>query len=345
MQKESFKNKLLSEFEKNTSSLQTFDDLKEKAKTIFGKAPESVDSLKVVKFGRIIDIENEGIWDSKIIGKSDVEISSLIQRLNLNDWVNQGRSYIQADNICPFCQQTTITEDFKKQLEDYFDELFTASTKNISDFNGEYNRLSDNLINELTQIEIKEKSNNGTKLDVDKFSAFLKTLLSQINVNKGLLSDKIKEPSRSIKLTSTKEQFEHIEKLIVSANEEIKKHNDIVINYKTERSSLIQAIWKYIVEDEKVDIEQYENKIAGLDKGISNLKKDVDDKRKSYTTLKNYIKELTKNVTSVQPTVNEINNTLQYYGFDNFEIVPSASNESHYQINKLWTKVHSLTYD
>lgn len=334
MQKESFKNKLLSEFETNTSSLQTFNDLKEKAKTIFGKAPESVDFLKVVEFGRIIDIENEGIWDSKIIGKSDVDISSLIQRLNLNDWVNQGRSYIQTDNICPFCQQPNITEDFKKQLEDYFDKSFTASTKKISDFNDEYNRLSGNFINELTQIELKEKSNNGTKLDADKFSAFLKTLLSQINVNKGLLSDKIKEPSRSIKLTSTKEQFEHIEKLIVIANEEIKKHNDIVINYKTERSSLIQAIWKYIVEDEKIDIEQYENKIAGLDKGISNLKKDVDDKRKAYTTLNNDIKELTKNVTSVQPTVDEINKTLQYYGFDNFEIVPSVSNESHYQIKR-----------
>jgi wobble nucleotide-excising tRNase len=148
------------------------------------------------------------------------------------------------------------------------------------------------------------------------------------------LGDKIKEPSRSIKLTSTKEQSEHIEKLIVSANEEIKKHNDIVINYKTERSSLIQAIWKYIVEDEKVDIEQYKNNIAGLDKGIFNLKKDVADKRKAYTTLNNDIKELTKNVTSIQPTVDEINKTLQYYGFDNFEIVPSASNESHYLIKR-----------
>jgi wobble nucleotide-excising tRNase len=334
MQKESFKNKLLSEFETNTSSLQTFDDSKEKSKTIFGKAPENIDFLNVVEFGRIICIENEEIWDSKIIGKSDVDISSLIQRLNLNDWVNQGRSYIQTDNICPFCQQPTITEDFKTQLEDYFDGSFTTSTKMISDFNDEYNRLSDNLINELTQIEIKEKSNNSTKLDFDKFSAFLKTLLSQINVNKGLLSDKTKEPSRSIKLTSTKEQYEHIEKLIVSANEEIKKHNDIVINYKTERSSLIQAIWKYIVEDEKVDIEQYKNNIAGLDKGIFNLKKDVADKRKAYTTLNNDIKQLTKNVTSIQPTVDEINKTLQYYGFDNFEIVPSTSNESHYQIKR-----------
>ncbi len=334
MQKESFKNKLLSEFNTNTSSLQTFDDLKEKSKTIFGKAPVSIDPIKAVEFGRVISIESEDIWDSKIIGKSDVDISSLIQKLNLNDWVNQGRAYMQTDNICPFCQQPTITEDFKKQLEDYFDESFTVSIKKISEFNDEYSRLSNNVINELTQIETKEKSNNGTKLDIDKFSAYLKTLLSQINANKVLLTEKIKEPSRSIKLTSTKEQFDSIEKLIESANGETNKHNNIVINYKSERSSLIQAIWKYVVEDNKVDIEKYKRKISGLEKGISILKKDVDDKRKAYTGLNNDIKELTKNVTSIQPTVDEINKTLQYYGFDNFEIVPSASNESHYQIKR-----------
>jgi len=334
MQKESFKNKLLSEFNKNTSPLHSFDDLKKKAKTIFGKKPENIVPIKNIEFVKITDIEIEDAWDRKIIGKSDVDISSLIQRLNLNDWVNQGRAYMQTDDICPFCQQATMTEDFKKQLEDYFDESFTASIKNISELNDEYNRLAYNIINELTQIETNEKNNNGTKLDIDKFSAYLKALLSQINENKVLLADKIKEPSRSIKLTSTKEQFDSIKILVGSANEEIKKHNDIVTNYKSERSSLIQAIWKYVVEGSKVDIENHTKKISGIATGILTLKKELGDKRKSYAGLNSEIQELTKNVTSIQPTIDEINKTLQYYGFDNFEIVPSSSNESHYQIKR-----------
>lgn len=333
LRKESFKNKLL-EFNTNTSSLQSLDVLNEQSETIFGTAPVRIDPIKAVEFGRVISIESEDIWDSKIIGKSDVDISSLIQKLNLNDWVNQGRAYMQTDNICPFCQQPTITEDFKKQLEDYFDESFTVSIKKISEFNDEYSRLSNDVINELTQIETKEKSNNGTKMDIDRFSSYLKTLLSQINANKILLTEKIKEPSRSIKLKSTKEQFDSIEKLIESANGKTKNHNNIVNNYESERSSLIQAIWKYVVEDNKVDIEKYKKKISGLEKGISLLKKDVDDKEKACTDLNNDIKELTKNVTSIQPTIDAINKTLQYYGFDNFEIVPSETNKSHYQIKR-----------
>lgn len=334
MQKESFKNKLLSEFDQNSSSLQNLNDLQEKTKTIFGKIPETIQPIKTVSYGRLGHIENEGIWAKKIIGKSDVNISKLIQKLNLNDWVNQGRTYIQEDDVCPFCQQPTITEDFKKQLENYFDVSFTTSIKEISEFNDEYNRLSLNLINELTQIEINEKSNSETKLDIDTFSAYLKTLLSQLNVNKELLVNKAKEPSRSIDLTSTIEQSENIVQLITKANEEIKRHNDIVDNYKTERSNLIKDIWKYITEDARENIEDHQKKINGLKKGIAILEKDVRDKTKAYRDLDNDIKELTKNVTSIQPTVDEINKTLQYYGFNNFSIVPSESNKSHYQIKR-----------
>jgi len=334
MQKESFKNKLLSEFKTNKSTLQTFDDLNKKSKTIFGKAPESIGEINTVDFNKILTIEGDGIWADKIIGKSDVDISRLIQKLNINDWVNQGRSYIQDNLTCPFCQQATIEEDFKNQLESYFDESFTTSIKKTTVFIDEYNRFAENIINELTQVEVSQQSNNGTKLDIDKFSAYLKTLLSQINTNKVLLAEKAKEPSRSITLTPTKEQFENLEKLIESANGEIKKHNNIVNNYKSERRGLIQAIWKYVVETNKPDIAAYDKKIKGLEKGVIALNKDVIKKRDSYKTLNDEIKELTKNITSIQPTIDEINRTLQYYGFDNFEIVPSVSSENNYQIKR-----------
>jgi wobble nucleotide-excising tRNase len=62
------------------------------------------------------DIESNPIWKKIIIGKSDVDIANLIQKLNMNDWVNQGKKYLQENETCPFCQQETITNDFKNQL-------------------------------------------------------------------------------------------------------------------------------------------------------------------------------------------------------------------------------------
>ncbi len=334
MQKETFKSKLISEFANNTSATLSFDELAIKSKTIFGKAPESISYLKTISFDQILKIENEEIWIKKIIGKSDVDIATLIQKLNINDWVNQGRSYLQDDNICPFCQNETITKEFREKLDDYFDETFTTSIKQVGKINDDYNLLTANLVNELIQVESSEKVNQGTKLNLDTFSAYLKTLSSQFTSNKELLKNKVKEPSRSVELISTKDQLENIEELLKEANIEIKKHNDIVDNYATERAGLIKAIWKYITNEFTKDIESYQKTTNGLQAGISSLDKQYNEKITAYKTLSKEIKKLTNNVTSIEPTVNKINTTLKKFGFLNFEIVPSKSKPNHYQLQR-----------
>lgn len=332
--KEKFKDKLLQESKENNSAELDYTILLEKSKTLFGEIPQILPLLNHITFTRLYEIEMSTLWTKKIIGKSDVEISKIIQRLNLNDWVNEGRSYLQDDDTCPFCQKKTITDDFRKQLEDYFDETFLASTKQVSDLKDEYDRLLLNLTNELIQIEINEKSNSTSKLEIEKFSAYLKTLTTQHTTNKELLKNKIKEPSRSIDLLSTKEQLEKISELITTTNEAIKQHNMIVANYQTEKASLIKSIWKYITNEFQIDIQSYIKTTDGLQKGIDKLIRDQDMRNTNYLTLDREIKELGRNVTSIQPTIDEINRTLKSYGFLNFEIVPSESHPNHYQIKR-----------
>ncbi|MCC5920594.1 MAG: hypothetical protein JJU23_07925, partial [Cyclobacteriaceae bacterium] len=67
--------------------------------------------------------------------------------------------------------------------------------------------MTQNLINELNDIETNQKNLKDKKLNVDKFSAYLKTLISQNTTNSEFLNNKIKEPSRSIELVSLKEQL------------------------------------------------------------------------------------------------------------------------------------------
>ena len=334
LQKESFKNKLLSEFSSNTKALLSFDEITEKAKTIFGKVPQSITPINVIEFDRIIEIENNPIWKKVIVGKADVDIAKLIQKLNINDWVNQGRNYIQEDNTtCPFCQQETISKDFKKQLEDYFDETYLSDLNTIKMLKEEYNSLMNNFVNELNNLETNQKSFPDTKLNIDRFSAYLKTLIGQNTANGEYLNNKTKEPSRSIELISVKEQLDLISDLIINANTEITKHNDIVANFATEKTSLIQSIWKYIIEEFKTDILKFNAENNGLQTGNTALQSQLTAKLKEYSDLDIEIKNLSKNVTSIQPTINEINRLLKSYGFLSFEIVPS-SEEGFYQIHR-----------
>ncbi len=329
---EKFRNKLLEEFHNNTSPFKSYAELKRKAETVFGKPPTTLQSISTIDFARLIEIETHNIWQKKIIGKTDVDIAILIQKLNLNDWVNQGRIYLQEDETCPFCQQPTITEDFRKQLENYFDETFTTDTKLVKDNNEEYNRLALNLTNLLLEVETAEKANTETKLNTESFSAHLKTLSSQFISNRELLNNKIKEPSRSIDLISVKEQLENIQQLITEANTAIAAHNFIVTNYKSERTDLIQEIWKFLFEESREHIEDYEKKSKGLQKGIEALTVQRQELLTQYNLQNNKIVQENKNVTSVQPSIDEINNTLKYYDILNFKIVPFKTEKNMYQI-------------
>jgi wobble nucleotide-excising tRNase len=336
LNKEKFKTKLLQEYSNGIpENIPSLDILKKRAKTLFGNIPVVLQLLPLTKYEQITIIESDKIWGKKIIGKSDIEIAKLIQNLNINDWVSEGQKYIQEHNdICPFCQQKTITPDFRKQIEEYFDETFKADIATIKSFSEEYVRLFENVINQLTQVENTEKENKNSKIDIDLFSAKLKTLLSQFSTNKERILKKIKEPSRSLELLSTNDQLSELQELIDIANKEINKHNKIVANYSTEKSKLIQEIWDYIIGEHKLVIEEFVKKNKGLLKGIALLDTQLKTLREQYQTLKDEIKEANKNITSVQPTVDAINDTLNAYGFQNFKIVPSTVEDNQYQIQR-----------
>jgi wobble nucleotide-excising tRNase len=182
LQKESFKNRLLQETTLNKEGLEPLETLRENAKIIFGQQPQLIQPLTQIFYARILEIESNDIWKTVIVGKADVNIAKLIQRLNINDWVNQGRSYIQNET-CPFCQHQTITEDFQTQLEAFFDENYLNNIEILKKLKQEYTLLVQNLINELNAMEEIQKRLSSSQLNIDKFSAYLKTLISQNTAN------------------------------------------------------------------------------------------------------------------------------------------------------------------
>ncbi|MET3606891.1 wobble nucleotide-excising tRNase [Mucilaginibacter rubeus] len=334
MVKESFKTKVLTEYKSNKSELLTYAELKELAKTIFGDVPKELPKLTTFVFDRLISIQDGEVWKKKIVGKADVEIGKLIQRLSINDWVNEGRNYLQEDKTCPFCQSQTISEGFKTQLESYFDESFVADTISVKTLAEEYNRIALNIVGILRQIELTEKSNGSSKLNLELFSAYLNTANSQFISNRELLNNKIKEPSRSIELVSVKEQLESIAELISTANIEIASHNLIVSNFAKEKSGLIDKVWRYIIDSNKIKIEAFTKNQAGLQSGIDALTTNVEGLRTQHAEINKEIIKLSKNVTSIQSSIDQINHTLSSYGFHNFSIVPSPVEKNKYQIQR-----------
>lgn len=330
-----FSDKVIEEFKTNNGELIDLDVLKTKAKTLFGEIPPSLGEISNVDSKILTEIEKNSIWRKSVVGKSDIDIAKLIQRLNINDWVNEGKAYIEeGSDICPFCQKNTIDDLFRKQLEEYFDESFVADTKLIEELSKKYIDNCDLILAGLQIIESKESLNKHSKLDINSFSIYLKALTERLYSNKELLNSKSNEPSRVINLLSTEEYLSEIKKIIQESNKQIKDHNDVINNFTSEKSKLIAGIWSYIINEHKIDIEKYIKSSTGLQKGIDSLNREVRKLRDAYSKLNDTIKEANKNVTSVQPSVDAINKTLLAYGFDNFEIVPYTEEKNKYQIKR-----------
>ncbi len=335
MKKEAFRDKLIQQHTANKAKELSYETLKKNAETIFGERPAILLPISTFSFELLTEIEALNIWSKKIVGKADVSIGNLIQALNINDWVSEGRAYIQdGSDICPFCQHKSITDSFRQQLEDYFDETYANDLASIKLAEEEYARLSANISNLLDQIEQNEKGKSLSKIDIERLSAFVRTAQSQLRTNTELLHAKIKEPSRSISLSDTSIQLQEISDLITAANKEIDKHNNIVNNFDKARELLVLSIWKFLTVTYNSEILEYLKRQADYQKAYDSLHKQYIEQTDLYRELEKKIQHANKNVTSVQPTVDEINRLLKSFGFVNFAIVPSKDNENQYQIHR-----------
>ncbi len=334
--KEKFKEKILEKFknnEHNESEIVRLEELKENIGIVFSKNQIELVPLEC-NLTDSDSIENHSIWEQKIVGSGDVAIADLIKKLSNEDWVAQGREYLSKDgNACPFCQQETITEEFKKQLESYFDTSYQESTETIKEKIKDYASRTAEVLERLDEIVKTEQNNLQTKLNTESFKRIIETLRSKINGNWQKMCDKSKEMSRSFKLESTKNEIKEIRDLIDKANQQITNHNEMIKDIKNQKEICVEQTWKFLVNEFKSDIQEYNKKHCGLEKGIKKFENEISEIEGKIEELENEIRELEKTMVSIRPIVNEINALLKGYGFTNFSLA-CTEDEKSYRIQR-----------
>ncbi|WP_231228288.1 ATP-binding protein [Helicobacter pylori] len=333
--KKKFKEKILGEFknnEHNESEIVRLEELKENIGIVFSKNQTELVPLEC-NLTDFDSVENHSIWEQKIVGSGDVAIADLIKKLSNEDWVAWGREYIKENSICPFCQQETITEEFKKQLESYFDTSYQESTETIKEKMEDYASRTAEVLERLDEIVKTEQNNLQTKLNTESFKRIIETLRSKINGNWQKMCDKSKEMSRSFDLESTKNEIKEIRDLIDTANQQIANHNEMIKNIQNQKKICVEQTWKFLVNEFKNDIQKYNEKHCGLEKGIKKLENEIREIEGKIKELENEIRELEKNMVSIKPIVNEINALLKGYGFTNFSLA-CTEDEKSYRIQR-----------
>jgi wobble nucleotide-excising tRNase len=228
------------------------------------------------------------------------------------------------DGKCPFCQQST-TEAFAQSLYDYFDETFVVDSKAIDDLATDYATDAARLQQALAAVIAAPSK----FLDVEKLKTEKELLDTKITLNNQRLVGKKKEASRVVELESVGNIVKTIKGLIDDANTQVAAYNKMVANLASECTTLTAQVWKFVLEELKTDIASFKTAKDALDKAIAAMTAQISaammDKEKKIAE----IRELEKQTTSVQPTIDGINQLLAAFGFQGFKLAKGASGTSY----------------
>jgi len=322
--KELFKKQVLSNLG-NKSTLDTYDSLVDRYQKVFKDDLVIESEMSLLDSNEVQKMQIDPILALVIVGRKDIDIAGLIEKLNASDWVREGYTkYFTANtSICPFCQQQT-SEKIAQSLQDYFDETYTNNLNKLREFWQYYKDQTQTLIQNARDI----LDNNGKRIQTDRLSQILQLLEVDVKINLQLIENKIEEPSKQIDLKPICGQIDEINALISAGNLQIIEHNSIIANIEIERKTLKEQVWKYIVSRELDSvIKAYSREKAKYDKAVNGLTIKIKEAQKQESDIIGQIKELRKQTTSIQPTINAINAVLTSLGFSGFRIDRTASGD------------------
>lgn len=329
LKKELFKRKIIELSENHSTNIPTYTELLEK-KDIFLKERKNIQPLmNLPDFQSLEIIEKDEIWNTPILGKQDIDLAKLIKELNCQDWVNHGRSFIENSDICPFCQENTINDTFRKKLESFFDNSFNEKKNILTGISSEYIEKTKNISTML--------NNNLIGAEFLDENLILNSIIKYENAtekNIVKLKDKINNPNSKISLISTKKIADDIIFLISEYNKTIKSHNSVIKNFEDEERKFFFDVWLFLINEISNEIKDYKRNYNGNSKAINALNTKIIGHKNKIEELSQESIKLSKTITSVKPTVDKMNDLLKAYGFLNFKIVPSTDLENHYVIQR-----------
>lgn len=326
--KSRFCDRLLAEADSNNAALHDVDSLKERAGAIYQDRLERIEPLTPPPVADLLGHEKHAALAKKIVGKEDVDIAGLIRRVGNSDWVKAGMAYLPGSGErCPFCQQQ-IEADLAARLNEYFDETYVADMASLKSLAENYATVTDDVLARLDAVVAQ-----GSKyLDQTALQVEFDRLKNRTDANRNLIEGKRKEASSVVVLESTAEIGAEILRLIAEANAAIAAHNDLVMNHAQEKAKLTDEIWRLVLEEEKSSLKTYREAKVILDRAIAGLREGIAKKTDDHRIAKLTLAELEKSVTSAQPTVNDINATLESFGFTGFKLATAPEQDHLYVV-------------
>ncbi|MDY6382042.1 MAG: AAA family ATPase [Bacteroidales bacterium] len=316
------------------------DDLLKRSQALYSSKLEKCNMFYVRDIQDLLfnlnQIKNDSIWESVIVGNTDVNISALIKELDNASWVSQGRQYLHDNSRkCPFCQQETITDEFRQKLESFFDKEYERKKNCLKEKHDYYDGVAQQIVYALeTVIQDRDAAVQIGQLNVELLATRKDLLKDKLENNIKTIEEKISEPGKKIVIVDVSDLVNEILNQFVLANKMIEDYNQLVDNHAQESKRLTDDIWTTCLSQEEDLIKTYLKEIDKFEKEIKGRNITISRKEQDINRLKTEIEEREEKLTGVETSINKINNYLRIYGFTNFSIQPADNKKNYYCIKR-----------
>lgn len=310
------------------SSTVNLEELKSKYDMAYSQNSAIYPAFPTINLVDSLNYEISDLLQKVITGSTDSPVGILIDVLKNSDWVQQGLGYMNnAGNKCPFCQQE-MSEELQQNIKNYFDEAYERDCQLLNTFVANYNTY---YLNILQNIE-KVLETDIPFIDILKLEPEYQLLESLFKLNMEELEKKKNFPSNKVSLETSKEILVKINSTIESFNDSIISNNNIVKNQKQEQKNCIELLWQYIVYELQEEIEAYLSFINGKERAKTSVNNHIKSLEEEIISNKKEMEAIEDSLTSVAPTVTEINKILEKFDFKGFNLKENKQQKGTYLI-------------
>ncbi len=271
------------------------------------------------------------LLDKVIVSSSDTPFARFLKALGstASDWVRDGHTHFSgsAGGKCPYCQQK-LPANFENEIAATFDAQYQQDIRDLGQFQTTYSRETADIVRVLQT----NTADAMPSLDLKAYQERLSLLESKFEVNRQRITEKVKEPSKTVSLEDTDTLLLEIGAMIDDINKLIKANNDVVAEKKSSKARCKVEIMQHLAFMLASEVTSYQNDVARLKKEIEDVTERGKKLKTEIADLAREISDLNKHNANTEAAIDSINKILQDSGFQGFSIRAKEGVENVYEV-------------
>lgn len=273
--------------------------------------------------------EDIGLLKKVIVGNQESTISEVMDEFANAAWVRTGIQYIDKEgHRCPFCHQETITEDFLKELKNYFEESYEHDIQAL--------QLLEQTLNDTLARVAPDTSFEDNPVIAplrEKYLIAFQDFKASLTATLATVRLKIERPNIEQEFSCCQAEVDAVNAIIKEANKQITVFNARVAKLPEVKESIKEEFWKFQRREYDATLSAYDAAVKMHKKDTTDNNKKKEDVEKQREQQRSIIAANQKDVVNIDEAITHINNNLQSIGITDFHIV-KCEEENAYRISR-----------